>query len=123
MTRIPIFQRVPDPDQPSEENPPVESQSPQSSEPRLPHPRRRITTQQFDRNVRARQSTSSGPPVPSSEASLAFSADGLERGCWSNKQWKKVGVEVSFPVTADVFENPEKDWLATASSRLVLELR
>ena len=38
----PNFQLVPD--QPSEENPPVESQSPQSSEPRLPHPRRRITT-------------------------------------------------------------------------------
>ena len=52
----PNFQRVPDPDQPSEENPPVESQSPQSSEPRLPHPRRRITAQQFERNVRARQS-------------------------------------------------------------------
>ena len=30
---------------------------------------------------------------------------------------KKVGVEVSYPVTADMFENPEDDWLATASSR------
>ena len=38
----PNFQRVPD--QPSDENPPVESQSPQSSESRLPHPRRRITS-------------------------------------------------------------------------------
>ena len=34
----------------------------------------------------------------------------------SNKQWNKVGVEVSYPVTADMFENPEDDWLATASS-------
>ena len=67
---VPNFQRVPD--QPSEENPLVESQSDQSSEPRLPHPRRRITTQQFERNVRARQSTSSLPLVPSSEAALAF---------------------------------------------------
>ena len=57
----PSFQRVQD--QPSEENPPVESQAPQSCEPRLPHPRRRITTQQFERNVRARQSTSSFSPV------------------------------------------------------------
>ena len=30
---------------------------------------------------------------------------------------EKVGVEVSYPVTADMFENPEDDWLATASSR------
>ena len=66
----PNFQRVPD--QPSDENPLVDSRSPQSSEPRLPHPRRRNTTQQFERNVRARQSTSSVPPVPSSEAALAF---------------------------------------------------
>ena len=66
------------PDQPSEENPPVESQSPQSSELRLPHPRRRISTQQFERNVRARQSSSSLLPVPSREAALAFSADSLE---------------------------------------------
>ena len=35
----------------------------------------------------------------------------------SNEQWKQVGVEVSCPVTADVFEYPEDDWLATASSR------
>ena len=41
------FQRVPD----------------HPSEPRLPHPRRRITSQQFERNVRARQSTSSFHPV------------------------------------------------------------
>ena len=33
------------------------------------------------------------------------------------KQWKKVGAELSYPVTADMFENPEDDWLATASSR------
>ena len=111
----PNFQRVPYPDQPSEENPHVESQSPQSS--RLPHPQRRITTQQFERNVRARQSTSSFPPVPSCEAALAFSADSLEPACLSNKQLKKVGVEVSYLVTADKFENSEDDWLATASSR------
>ena len=35
----------------------------------------------------------------------------------SAKQWKKVGVELSYLVTADRFENPEDDWLATASSR------
>ena len=29
----------------------------------------------------------------------------------------KVGVEVSHPVTAEMFENPEDDWLTTASSR------
>ena len=34
-----------------------------------------------------------------------------------DKQWKKTGVDVSYPVTADRFENPEDDWLATASSR------
>ena len=115
MTRIPIFNVLPD--QLSDENPPVESQSPQSSEPRLRYPRRRITSQQFERNVRARQSTSSFHPVPSSEAALALSADSLEPACLSNEQWKQVGVEVSCPVTADVFENPEDDWLATASSR------
>ena len=97
----PNFQRVPD--LPYDENPHVESHSPQSSEPRLPHPRRRITSQQFERNVRARQSTSSSHPVPSSEADLAFSADSLELACLSNKQWKKVGVEVSYPVTADMW--------------------
>ena len=110
----PKFQRVPD--QPSDENPPVESQSPQSSEPQLPHPRRRITTLKLERNMRARQSTSSAPLVPSSEAALAFSADCLEPVCLSNKQSKKVGVEVSHHVTADMLENPENDWLATASS-------
>ena len=110
MTRIPIFNVF-------HENLRVEPQSPQSSEPRLPHPRRRITSQQFERNVRARQSTSSFHPVPSSEAALAFSADSLEPACLSNKQWKKVGVEVSYSVTADMFENPADDWLATASSR------
>ena len=104
-------------DHPSDENPHVEQQSPQSSEPRLPHPRRRITSQQFERNVRARQSTSSFHPVLSSEAALAFSADSLEPACLSTKQWKKVGVEVSHPMTADMFEKPEDDWLATASSR------
>ena len=61
--------------------------------------------------MRARQSTSSFHPV------LAFSADSLEPPCLSNKQLKKVGVEVSYPVTADMFENPEDDWVATASSR------
>ena len=112
----PNFQRVPD--HPSDENPPVASQSPQSSEPRLPHPRRRITSQQFERNVRARQSTSSLHPVPSSEAALAFSADSLEPACSRRiDNGKKVGVEVSYPVTADIFENPEDDWLAAASSR------
>ena len=103
----PNFQRVPD--QLSDENHPVDpqSQSPQFSEPRLPHPQRRITTQQFERNVRARHSTSSVPRVPSSEAALAFSASSLEPACLSNKQWKNIGVEVSYPVTADMFENPE----------------
>ena len=67
--------------------------------------------------MHARQSTSSVPPVPFSEAALALSASSLESACLSNKQWKKVGVEVSYPVTADMFENPENDWLATASSR------
>ena len=67
--------------------------------------------------MRARQSTSSVSPVPSNEAALAFSADSLEPACLSNKLRKKVGVEVSYPVTADMFENPENDWLATASSR------
>ena len=41
----------------------------------------------------------------------------MEPACLSNEQWKQVGVEVSCPVTADVFENPADDWLATASSR------
>ena len=45
------------------------------------------------------------------------SADRLEVACLSIKQWKKVGVKVSYLVTADMFENPEDDWLATASSR------
>ena len=71
----PNLQRVPD--HPSGENPHVKSQALQSSEPRLPHPRRQITSQQFERNVRARQSTSSFHPVPSSEAALAFGADSL----------------------------------------------
>ena len=109
------FQRVPD--HPSDENTHVEPQSPQSTDPRLPHPRRRITSQQLERNVRAIQSTSSFHPLPSSEALLAFSADSLEPACLSNKQWKKNGVEVSYPVTADMFENHEDDWLAAASSR------
>ena len=103
----PNFIRVPD--HPSFENPHVEPEAPQSSEPRLPHPRRRITSQQFERNVHARQSTSSFHPVPSSEAALALSADSLEPSCLSNKQWKEVGDEVSYPVTADMFENPEDD--------------
>ena len=67
--------------------------------------------------MRARQATSSFPLVLSSEGALAFSADNLEPACLSKKQWKKVGVEVRYPVTADMFENPEDDWLATASSR------
>ena len=71
--------------------------------------------------MRARQSTSSVPPVPSSEAALAFRASSLEPARLSNKQLKKVGVEVcvevSYPVTADMFEKPVNDWLANASSR------
>ena len=59
--------------------------------------------------MRARQSTSSVLTVSSSESS--FGPAGL-----STKQWKKVGVELGYPVTADMFENPEDDWLATASS-------
>ena len=51
------------------------------------------------------------------KAALAFSASSLEPACVSNEQWKKVGVEVSYPVTAEMFESPEDDWLATASSR------
>ena len=35
---------------------------------------------------------------------------------------KKVGVEVSYPVIADMFENPGDDWLATASSRVRVEV-
>ena len=35
----------------------------------------------------------------------------------SKKQSRKVGVEVSHPVTAEMSENLEDDWLATASSR------
>ena len=55
-------------------------------------------------------------PVPSPvKLRWQFSADSLETACLSNKHWKKVGVEVSYPVTADIFENPENDWLATAS--------
>ena len=56
------LQRVPD--HPSDENPHVEPQSPQYSEPRLPHPRKRITSQKLKRNVRARQSTWSSHAVP-----------------------------------------------------------
>ena len=67
--------------------------------------------------MRARESTSSSHPVPSSKAALAFSAYSLEPACLSNKQWKKVGVEVSYPGTADMFLNSEDDWVATASSR------
>ena len=54
----PHFQRVPD--RVSDEHTFVESQlkSPQPSGTRAPLPRRRITTQQFERNVRARQSNS-----------------------------------------------------------------
>ena len=115
MTRIPIFNVF-------QINPPMKILLLNHSRPNplshdLPHPRRRITSQQFERNVRARQSTSSFHPVPSSEAALALSADSLEPACLSNKQWEKVGVEVSYPVTADMFVNPEDDWLATAPSR------
>ena len=35
----------------------------------------------------------------------------------SKKQWRNIGVEWSCPVTAEMFENPEEDWPATASSR------
>ena len=85
----PTFQRVPD--QPSDENPSVEPQlqSPQSSESQLQHPRRRITTEQFARNVPARQSTSSVPLVPSSEAALAFSASSLELPCFVEQTVEK----------------------------------
>ena len=112
----PDFQRVPE--QLSEGNPSVEPQlqSSQSSEPQLPPPRSRTTTQHFERNVCARQATSSVPPVPSCEADLAFSASILEPACVSKKQWKKPA-EASYLVTAEMFENPEDDWLATASSR------
>ena len=106
----------------SRENPSVEPQLQSSPpfEPPVPHQQRRTTTQHFKRNVRnvrARQSCSSAPPVPSSEGALAFRACSLEPACVSKKQCKIVGVEVSYPVTADMFENPEDDWLATASSR------
>ena len=30
---------------------------------------------------------------------------------------EKVGVELSYPVTPDMFENPEDDWLETSSSK------
>ena len=77
----PNLQRVPE--LLSEENPSVQPplQSPQSFESRLQPPRRRIVTLQFERNVRSRQSTSSVPPVPSSEEASAFSASGLEPAC------------------------------------------
>ena len=68
-------------------------------------------------NVRARLSISSVLPVPSSEATLAFSSSSLEPASVSKKPCEKVGVEVSYPVTAEVFENPEDGWFATASSR------
>ena len=83
----PDFQRVPD--RPPKKILLLNQSRPHPPEPRFPHPRRRITTQQFERNVRARQSTSSVPPVPSSEAALAFCADSLEPACLSNKQLKK----------------------------------
>ena len=59
----PNFQRGPG--QVSDEHAIVESkvQSLQSSELQLPRRRRRITSQQFERHVRARQSTSSVPPI------------------------------------------------------------
>ena len=43
-------QRVPD--HATDENPHVEPQSPQSSGPRLPHPRRRITSEQLEKRAR-----------------------------------------------------------------------
>ena len=55
--------------------------------------------------------------VLSNDAALAFSASSLEPAYVSDKQWRKVGVEVSFLVTAGMFENPENDWPATASFR------
>ena len=84
----------PVPEQLLEENPSVAPplQSSQPSEPPLPPRRRRVTTQQFERNVRARQSTSS--------------ACSLELACVSKKQRRKVGVEVSNLVTAKRFEKP-----------------
>ena len=95
----------------SDEHPSVESQlrSPQPPETHATLPRKRITTQQFERNVRARTSTSSVLPISSSKGALAFSASSLEPACLSTKRWKNVGVELSYPVTADMFENPEDD--------------
>ena len=81
----PNLQRVPE--LPSEENPSVQP----SSEPRLQPPRRRIATLQFERNVRARRSTSSVPLVSSSEEALAFSASGSERACLCVKKTMKKG--------------------------------
>ena len=66
--------------------------------------------------MRARQSTSSFHPVPSNEAALAFSADSLEPACLSKKQWKKGWCRSELPCDADMFENPEDQLLATASS-------
>ena len=56
------------------------------------------------------------PPVPSSEAALAFCASSLEPAC-SPKTTGKVCVDLSFLVTANMFENPQDDWLATTSPR------
>ena len=115
--QIPIFQRAPE--QLSEANPSVEPklQSPRSSEPQQLPPRRRITTQQFERNVRTRQSISSALPDSSSEAALAFSACGLEPACVSKKQWKKLVLKRATCDCGKCSENLEDDWLATASFR------
>ena len=92
--------------------PPLQQSEP---EPLVPQPRRRITTQQFERNLCAtqenRSSSSDHPFLP------VFSACSSELACVSRKQSRKVGVEESYLVTAKMFENPENDWLATASSR------
>ena len=119
----PNYQPVPG--QPVEENPSVEPplQPSQLLKPLAPLPRRRITTQQLESNVRARRSSSSVPPVPSSKAALAFSARSVEPSCVSKKQRRNVGVEVSYRVTAEMFENPGNDWLRLLHSGLVLVSR
>ena len=113
----PNFQRVAD--QPSDENPSVRPQLllPQSSGSRL------TTSTETNRHssIRERrapkQSTSRVPPVPSNEAALAFNASSLEPACFVQQTMGKIGAEMSYPVTADMFENPENDWFATASSK------
>ena len=58
--------------------------------------------------------------VPSSDTALAFSASSLEPDYVSNKQWTKIGVEVSYLVAAEMFGNPEDDCLRLRHPGLVL---